>query len=138
MKKKKSELTKRGLTEINLTSLVDVSLTLVIIFMVSYPLIMQSAIKVSTPALQKAKAVMDETELKAEINLRANNIIELNGVAIDPVQFADSLQMLLAQSTDKIVVVSAEDAVLHDRVVEILDEAKQCGAEQLSLVRLKK
>ena len=43
-----------GITEINLTSLVDVSLTLVIIFMVASPFVMQSGIKVSTPKLEQA------------------------------------------------------------------------------------
>ena len=45
----------RPVSNINLTSMVDVCLTLVIIFMVSYPLVMQSGIKVSSPSMKKAK-----------------------------------------------------------------------------------
>ena len=126
-----------SLTEINLTSLVDVSLTLVIIFMVSYPLVMQSGIYVSTPALQKTKTVEERTELKAEINLRENDLIELNGMLIESSFLPDSLKMLLSSSSKKIVIISAEDNVLHDRVVAVLDLAKQCGAQQLSIVKLK-
>jgi biopolymer transport protein ExbD len=128
---------KRGMSEINLTSLIDVSLTLVIIFMVSYPLVMQSVINVSTPALKKAKKVMEATELKAEIHLKSEDEIELNGAKIESEVFADSLRSLLASSKEKIVVVSAEGSILHDRVVAVLDEAKQCGAKQLSIVRRK-
>ncbi len=126
-----------SLTEINLTSLVDVSLTLVIIFMVSYPLVMQSGIYVSTPALQKAKTVVEKTELKAEIYLRENDLIELNGSLIESGFLPDSLKMLMSSSSKKIVIISAEDNVLHDRVVAVLDLAKQCGAQQLSIVKLK-
>jgi biopolymer transport protein ExbD len=127
--------TKRGLSEINLTSLVDVCLTLVIIFMVSYPLVMQSGINVSTPSLGEAKNSTEETELKAEIYLKDDETVELNGEVIEQELFADSLRSLLAASKNKMVVISAAGNVIHDRVIAVLDEAKQCGAKQLSLVR---
>lgn len=138
MKRKSYIKESKGLTEINLTSLVDVCLTLVIIFMVSYPLIMQSGIMVSTPSLQKARMQMEETELKAEITLKDDYSIQLNGKKIEPDYLADSLKTLMAASSNKMVVISAEENVLHDHVVAILDEAKQCGAEQLSIVKRKK
>jgi biopolymer transport protein ExbD len=127
----------RGLSEINLTSLVDVCLTLVIIFMVSYPLVMQSGINVATPAMQKAKTVLEETELKAEINLKENNQIELNGHLIDHHLLPDSLKSLLLASKEKRVVISADENVLHDRVVAVLDLAKQSGAGQLAIIKRK-
>jgi biopolymer transport protein ExbD len=127
----------RGLSEINLTSLVDVCLTLVIIFMVSYPLVMQSGIHVATPSLQKAKTVLEESELKAQINLKENNQIELNGQQIDVQVLPDTLRMLMAASKEKHVVISADENVRHDRVVAALDLAKQSGAGQLSIIKRK-
>jgi biopolymer transport protein ExbD len=138
MKRKSYIKESKAVTEINLTSLVDVCLTLVIIFMVSYPLIMQSAINVSTPSMQKAKTHLEETELKAEITLKDDYSIQLNGKKITPDYLSDSLKTLMAASKNKMVVISAEENVLHDHVVAILDEAKQCGAEQLSIVKRKK
>ncbi|MHA2052265.1 MAG: ExbD/TolR family protein [Candidatus Hodarchaeales archaeon] len=137
MNMNKHQKNNRGLSEINLTSLVDVSLTLVIIFMVSYPLVMQSGINVSTPTLQKAKTVLEETELKAMINLKENDQVELNGSLVDYKILPDSLRLLLLASNKKIVLVSAEENVLHDRVVEALDLAKRCGADKLSIVKQK-
>ncbi len=127
----------RGVTEINLTSLMDVSLTLVIIFMVSFPLVMQSGIKVSTPSLKKAISQQEETELKAEIYLKEDGIIELNDQPISPAALSDSLKIVLAATKNKLVVISADPTVIHDRVVAVLDEAKQCGAEQLSIIKRK-
>ena len=127
----------RAVTDVNLTSMVDVCLTLVIIFMVSYPLVMQSGINISTPSMKKAKTMTEETELKAEINLKEDYSIELNGEVIDPILLSDSLRSLMSASKNKLVVVSAEANVLHDHVVAILDEAKQCGAEQLSIIKKK-
>jgi len=127
----------RGLTEINLTSLVDVCLTLVIIFMVSYPLVMQSGINISTPSLEQATTIVEATELKAEVFLKEDEQVELNGILIESNVLADSLQSLISSSKDKIVLISAEENVVHDRVVAVLDMAKQCGAEQLSIVKQK-
>jgi biopolymer transport protein ExbD len=137
MKSKKNSLKAHGLAEINLTSLVDVCLTLVIIFMVSYPMVMQSGINISTPSMQKTQHQLDETELKAEINLREDNIVELNGKKIEQAFFTDSLTYLLNASKNKLVLISAEQNVLHDQVVALLDEAKLCGAKQISIVRKK-
>jgi biopolymer transport protein ExbD len=138
MKRKPYSTETKPMTEINLTSLVDVCLTLVIIFMVSYPLVMQSGINVSTPSMQKARTQLEETELKAEITLKEDYTIQLNGKPIEPDYLSDSLKVLMAASKNKMVVISAEENVLHDHVVAILDEAKQCGAEQLSIVKKKK
>jgi len=138
MKRKSYIKDGKAVTEINLTSLVDVCLTLVIIFMVSYPLVMQSGINVSTPSMKKAKTQLEETELKAEITLKDDYSIQLNGKKITPDYLSDSLKTLMAASKNKLVVISAEENVLHDHVVAILDEAKQCGAEQLSIVKRKK
>jgi biopolymer transport protein ExbD len=138
MKRKPYSTETKPMTEINLTSLVDVCLTLVIIFMVSYPLVMQSGINVSTPSMQKARTQLEETELKAEITLKEDYTIQLNGKLIEPDYLSDSLKVLMAASKNKMVVISAEENVLHDHVVAILDEAKQCGAEQLSIVKKKK
>lgn len=130
--------TNKAVTDINLTSMVDVCLTMVIIFMVSYPLVMQSGILVSTPSMKKARTMTEETEIKAEINLKEDYTIELNGKVIAPDILSDSLKSLMNASKKKLVVVSAEENVLHDHVVAILDEAKQCGAEQLSIIKKKK
>ena len=125
----------RELTEINLTSLVDVSLTLVIIFMVSYPMVMQSGINVAAPAMAQARQAREETEVMASINLPDDDRIELNGTLIAPEQLADSLSSLLAGSREKQVIISAASEVLHDRVVAVLDVAKQSGASQLSIIK---
>jgi biopolymer transport protein ExbD len=81
---------------------------------------------------------LEETELKAEITLKEDYTIQLNGKPIEPDYLSDSLKVLMAASKNKMVVISAEENVLHDHVVAILDEAKQCGAEQLSIVKKKK
>lgn len=126
---------KRGLTEINLTSLVDVCLTLVIIFMVASPFVLQSGIRVSTPSLEQAKHDDEATDLKAEIYLKSDGSLLLNGSSMHVAAFGDSLRNLLAASHSKQVLISAEGEVFYDQIIAIMDEARQCGALSLSIVR---
>lgn len=125
----------RGLNDINLTPLVDVSLTLVIIFMVSSPFLMQSEIKVSTPALKKASQPAAASDLKAEIYLKPNGSLFLNGDSVAVESLSDSLQVLLAASESKQVVISADEAVIYDDVIGVMDRARQSGAQKLSIVK---
>ena len=126
-----------GLTEVNLTSLVDVCLTLLIIFMAASPFVMQSGIKVSTPAVQKAQASENASDIKASIYLQNDSLLVLNGSPLPIADFSDSLRVLLAASKSKQVVISAGDEVLHDRVIAVMDQAKQCGAKNLAIVKTK-
>jgi biopolymer transport protein ExbD len=133
--KSKFQDTDTGLTEINVTSLIDVSLVLVVIFMVMTPLILQSSIMVSAPGVKNAAAGSAQTELRAEVYLKLNGEVLVNGVSIPPAAVADSLRTLLAKSKNKLVVISADEQVVHDRVVAALDAAQQAGARELSIVK---
>jgi biopolymer transport protein ExbD len=133
--KSKFQDTDTGLTEINLTSLIDVSLVLVVIFMVMTPMILQSTITVSTPNVSNAAAGAPQTELRAEVYIKQSGEVLINGVAIAPTTLTDSLRVLLAMTKKKLVVISADEQVIHDRVVVALDAARQAGAKELSIVK---
>jgi len=133
--KSKFQDSETGLTEINLTSLIDVSLVLVVIFMVMTPMILQSTITVSTPNVNNAAAGEKQTELRAEVYLKSSGETLINGVAIAPKVMPDSLRALLQKTQKKLVVVSADEEVIHDRVVATLDAARQAGAKELSIVK---
>jgi len=131
----KSPKPDKSLHEINLTPLVDVSLTLVIIFMVASPFILQSQIQISTPALQNAANAKAASDLKAEVYLTEQGELKLNGKSLAWESFGDSLKAVLQASRSKQVIISADDGVLHDQVVAVLDRAKQSGAAKLSVIR---
>ncbi|NUO83303.1 biopolymer transporter ExbD [candidate division KSB1 bacterium] len=134
--KSKLQSTDSGLNDINLTSLIDVALVLVVIFMVMTPMIMQSSITVSTPKVgQAAAGGPDQTELRAELYLQQDGGILINSVPVAAAAMTDSLRMLLALSKKKLVVISADEQVIHDRVVAALDAARQAGAKELSIVK---
>ncbi|NUM72966.1 biopolymer transporter ExbD [candidate division KSB1 bacterium] len=126
-----------GLNEINLTSLIDVALVLVVIFMVMTPMIMQSQIMVSAPKVGKAAGSQKQMNVRTEVHLSRTGGILLNDEPVPPPALYESLRQQLSQSKNKLVVVSADEQVVHERVVTVLDVARQAGAKELSIVKRK-
>ena len=135
MRRKKHLDFEAPITDINVTPLVDVCLVLVIIFLVTAPAIYQSGITVSSPKLKQAEEGHQATELKVNIFLTADGKTFLNEQQVSLQDLPHQVGELLKRSPNKLVIVSAEDNVLHDRVVQVLDMAKQKGALRLSVLK---
>lgn len=125
--------------KINVVPLADLTLVLLIILMVLSPMISQSMIRVATPQVQASGAGKTEGTLEDKIPLVisiAEKRYSLNNVPFDHVDpLLSSLKMKLMEDKDRPVIVSAADGVFVEKVVEVLDGAKQMGAQEVSLVK---
>lgn len=121
--------TKKPINDINLTSLIDVTLVVLIIFMLVAPII-DHGISISLP--KASKQTTTEAE-KITISISAENKIYLDNAAID----IDSLALRLSQvktSTPKIAaVIRADQNLEYKHIVTILDTIKQSGIDNISL-----
>ncbi len=122
------------LSEVNVIPLADLSLVLLIILMVLSPMIMQSMIKVHA---SRATAVTTQEE-KPEPPLIL--LINPGGIFLNTVKMntdldlAAKLAQALGERQDKTVMITADPAVAHGRVVSILDIVKQQGAEKIAMM----
>ncbi len=118
------------IADINVTPLVDITLVLLIIFMVAAPMIMNQAIKVNLPKASTGKA-SDATTVA--ITIKKNGNVFLNGKAIKN----DALEQFLraeAKSNKKVrAIVSADQDVTHGRVVSYLDLLNRCGISKYAV-----
>ncbi len=121
--------------ELILTSLVDVALSLVIGFMVAMPLFFETGIFVSAPGVARAGNNDPGSDIKANVFLTNDGRILLNETEVSFDNLTDLLPKLLERSGEKRVVVATDDLVEYDRVMKILDLAKQSGAADLALLR---
>ena len=124
--------------EIPIAPTINVALLLVLFFMMSAPMMYHSGITISAPSLRKAGKSKKETELKVNIHLTDDGQIFLNNEPVSEEKFPQLLAELLARSTSRIVLVSADYNVPHQSVVTILDLAKQKGALKLAILKRKK
>ncbi len=120
-----------------LTSLVDIALALVIGFIVALPFFFETGIFVSQPSITKA-APGQESDVKVNILLANDGKVFLNERELSRDLLSALLPQLLARSVSKRVIISSEDEVRYDDVVQVLDLAKQSGAANLCLLRTAK
>jgi biopolymer transport protein TolR len=125
--------TKDAITDINVTPLVDVSLVLVIIFMVTAPMMMQAGIIVASSKVDAAEGQVSQNESVA-LRLTAEAIY-LNDRPVTLETLPPLLTAKLKVNKKKVVTITADDDVKHGIVVSVLDISKQSGAEGLSIMK---
>lgn len=122
--------------KVPITPMINVALLLVLFFMMSAPAIFLSGIEVKNPSLMGSSGG-EETELKVNVYIDEDGNIHLNDELIEWKEFPQRVAELLARSTSRVVVVSAAPDIPIQKVVTVLDIAKQKGAIKLALLRRK-
>jgi biopolymer transport protein ExbD len=117
------------ITDINVTPLVDITLVLLIIFMVTAKIIVSQSLPLDLP---KA-AAGQEVQLVFGLELHANGDTYVDGkkVANDDaiLPLAREAQ---AKNADLRAVIRADQAVQHGRVIRALDLLKQAGVSKIA------
>jgi biopolymer transport protein ExbD len=129
---------RRQIEGLILTSLVDIALCLVLGFLVAMPLFFETGIFVSAPGVARAGSGEQGSDVKANVFLTNDGRILLNESEVSIEQLSDLLPKLLDRSRERRVVIATDDQVVYDRVMRVLDLAKQSGAADLALLRTKK
>jgi biopolymer transport protein ExbD len=123
------------LSEVNVIPLADLSLVLLIILMVLSPMIMQSMIKVHATRATAVKSLQENPPEPPLILLINPDGVFLNTVRMNTdMDLAARLAQALGNRDDKTVLITADPAVIHGRVVQVLDLVKQQGASKIALL----
>jgi len=122
--------------DINVTPLIDVVLVLLIIFMVITP-IMIFEMAVNLP--DKTETVDREDLPKDQLLLAAcqDGTIALNRTPLSLDEVRETLRDRLRTKAKKTVFVDAHPDAGYERVVQLLDTARDAGADRLGLASLK-
>jgi biopolymer transport protein TolR len=116
--------------DINMVPFTDVVLVLLVIFMVTTPLIIQGQVKVNLP---KSSTKGAEAMPPATITVTSEGRIYLRDQEIMLDQLTALLKTEMGRQNEKAVIISADRAASHGRVVQVLDAAKAAGAERLGI-----
>jgi biopolymer transport protein ExbD len=125
-----------GITNINVTPLVDIALVLVIIFMVTAPMTVQSGIIVNSSKVTASVGKSTKSDA-IQVKLTARSIL-INNNKVEPDQYVAQLKALLAKNEKKLVMITTDRVVQHGTLVTILDESKKAGAKTLTLMKEEK
>lgn len=115
---------------INITPLTDIALSLLVIFMVTTPMLMQSSIKVDLP-----KAATGEANQKQGVNISINKDGEIflddNLIRIEDLEI--SIKGKLVDNPELPIIINGDKNVQYDLVMHVLDIARKSGAKKFSL-----
>ena len=116
-------------SEINVTSLVDVMMTLLIIFIIVAPMIEQG-IDITLPTAEPKRIDVAET---LTITVSENERVYLEGQRVSMEELAERLANVHAAREDAAVLVKADTELRYGRVVEVLDTVREVGISRLAM-----
>ena len=119
----------KSLSEINVTSLVDVTLVLLIIFMITSPL-MQMGIQVNLP---RASSKAIETKGNLTITVRKDATVYVDDRLIPISSLSEEFAKGLAEGK-KGVIIRADQAVPYGAVIRVLDVTRKAGIQDVGLI----
>jgi len=113
--------------EINVMPLVDVALTLLIIFMVATPM-MQNVIKVELPSSRiNDEVVQSHTQQDLTVYIDKNRKFFLNGKELTLDALIQSIKKISKKDTVEVVFVKADQSVPYGYVIDLVDVLKIGG-----------
>ena len=115
---------------INVTPLVDITLVLLIIFMVTATYIVRQAIQIDLP---RAANAGESTGTTLAVMLTRDGDIYLDGRKRDETALRDAAREAAAKDKDTRVIISADKNALHGAVVHVLDLIKGEGIAKFAI-----
>ncbi len=121
--------------EVNLTSLIDVVLLLLIFFMVSTSFVKQSQIAIRLPEADSA-SVVEEPPERIDIMITETGVYLVNNRELinnRPETIRNALQKVSAGDNSLPLTISADANARHQHVVTAMDVAGRLGFTQISI-----
>jgi biopolymer transport protein ExbD len=118
--------------EINVTPLVDVMLVLLIIMMIVAPLL-QQGVPVTLPQASNSSE-KPETQDQTVVTIDKGKNVYLNGKEVPKGTMQSRVTEALADKSDKIVIIKADDETPYSAVMDTMDELRKAGIEDMGLI----
>jgi biopolymer transport protein ExbD len=118
-----------SVTDINVTSLVDVTMVLLIIFMLTAPFI-QAGIKVKLP---KAKSTVIKETDAVVISIDKERVVYINNERVENAKLGEALATLKTAGEERVFVRADED-VPYGAVMTVIGEIKAAGIDDVGMI----
>ncbi|WP_320175470.1 biopolymer transporter ExbD [Maridesulfovibrio sp.] len=124
-----------GGSEINMTPLIDMVFILLIFFIVTTSFVREAGVDVQRPSAQSA-----ETKEKANVilGLTAEGQIFIEGRPLDIRSVRAYMERFLAETPEGAVVIVADKDSMTGAAVQVLDQCRLAGVQNISLAARKK
>jgi biopolymer transport protein ExbD len=120
----------RMIVDINVTPLVDITLVLLIVFMVTAAYIVNPAIKVDLP---QAASGTETTRTVLALTLMKDGALYLNGERSSDEGVTRAIGNELPRNPELQAIIAADRAVPHGEVVHLIDLVKRAGVHRFAI-----
>jgi biopolymer transport protein ExbD len=120
--------------EINVISMVDIVLVLLLFFMVTSSFVHQSHLSMELPKAQQATAGEPKTPIT--IDLSAAGQVRMNKQVVPMSDLAGQLKVLAAKDPERVIVLRADKNTTQQYVIDVLDAAQEAGLTRISFATL--
>lgn len=122
---------RRLMADINMVPFIDITLILLIIFMVMSPLLVQMQLTVDLPKSNAINTQTDDDVIRIEI--QKNGTITVLKKTVKMSDLERELILRLGKANKKTILVEADKNVPVQQVVDVFDIAKKLGAAKLGI-----
>jgi biopolymer transport protein TolR len=122
----------RAMTEINITSFVDIVLVLLIIFMMTSQFL-QAGFEVDLPKANTPSLQQKEAPIIVTLGLDKKLAVNDHGVS-NPGELGPAIQQELARSGARPVYLSADRGVPYGAIVKVMESIKEAGVQDVGLM----
>jgi biopolymer transport protein ExbD len=119
--------------EINITPLTDVFLVLLIIFMLTSTAMMESGLQVKLPSAKSATASNTDSAKPLFVTIDKQGAVRVGETPASDVSLTETLRIELEKTANKTVIIRGDEGILLGKAVEIMDAARNAGAEKIAV-----
>ena len=120
---------RRLMNQINVVPYIDVTLVLLVIFMVTAPLTNPGV--VDLPSVGQA---LKQASAPILVTLKKDSSLEIDGKALQRDQLLFQLRSQIEKEPQRSVVIAADEKVQYGKVIEVMDLLKQAKVEKVGLL----
>jgi len=132
----KSRRERRLMADINMVPFIDITLILLIIFMVMSPMLVQMQMNIDLPKSEAINAQEDDDVIRIEVE--KNGTIRVLNKQVPMANLEKELILRMGKANKKTILVQADKNVPIQQVVDVFDIAKKLGAAKLGIGVLSK
>ncbi len=121
------------IAEINITPFTDVILVLLVIFMLTTPLILQTNIKVNLPEAKSGSAVPTKNISQANVTITNENMVYLEDKLLTRKELKEQISAMHKDSPDLSITLLSDRLVHFKEIVAILDILNELGIKNLNI-----
>ncbi|MEX1221438.1 MAG: biopolymer transporter ExbD [Idiomarina sp.] len=115
---------------IDMTPMLDIVFIMLIFFIVTTSFVKEAGIDVTKPESDQAQK---KPSANIFIAIRANGEVWMDKRMVDVERVAANIERLLAEQPTDLVVIQADKEARHGLVVDVMDQIKEAGIDNISI-----